>query len=178
MRARPQRQRIITPFLRQGVASRDDSVDWKTYLRIDPGEYTAFCTWAKRYRDPGMRRWTCLLRWDVLSDDLLQTIAHSVPMWISLGDGDRPMASRRGKYLPVWVHAHGGPPAPGDRLSPNIFVRRIARVEIGDTNSPAPYSVVRNIIRWETGPTGHLVNKYTSQGRPERTPEESGGWEP
>ena len=179
MTAASLRQPIVLSRPPQESPSRnDDSVEWKAYPRIAPGEYTAYCNWAKRYRDPGMRRWTCLLRWDVLSDDLLRTIARSVPLWFPLGDGEKPHASRRGKYLREWVHAHGSPPAPGDRLSPNVFIRRIARVEIGDTDSPAPYSVVRKIIRWETGSPCHQVNKSTSQGRPGPTSVDSEGWEP
>jgi hypothetical protein len=107
----------------------------------------------------------CLLRWDVLTAELIR-IAASIPQWFPLGAGDRPRASRRGKYLPEWVRANGEPPVRGDRLSPNVFVRRYARVEIGDTKGPAPYSVVRRIVEWETGSPGHSVNKSHSQGRP------------
>ena len=64
----------------------DDEIEWRAYARIPPGEYFANCYWAKRYRDPGMKRWTCLLRWDVLSGDLLNTIARCVPLWFALGD--------------------------------------------------------------------------------------------
>ena len=143
----------------------DDVIEWKAYPRVTPGEYFAYCFWGKRYRDPGLHRWTCLLRWDVLSDDLQHTIAHCVPLWFPLGDGEKPRASRRGKYLPAWVTANAGPPAPGDRLSPRVFTRRVARVMIGDTISSVPYSVVKRIIRWETGPRGQSVSKSTSQGR-------------
>lgn len=131
---------------------RDDVIEWKVYPRIEPGEYFANCYWAKRYRDPSMKRWTCLLRWDVLSDDLQTTVAKCIPLWFSLGDGDKPRASRRGKYLPEWARANGEPPRRGDRLSPNVFTRRIARVKIGDTEGLIPYSVVKKIICWETGP--------------------------
>ena len=143
----------------------DDAIEWTEYPRIAPGEYFALCYWAKRYRDPAMRRWTCLLRWDVLSDDLQTTIARRIPLWFGLGEGEKPHASRRGKYLREWVRANGGPPGRGNRLSPRVFTRRIARVEVGDTNSPAPYSVVKKIIRWETGPQRHSVSKSHSQGR-------------
>ena len=130
----------------------DDSVDWAQYPRIEPGEYRAYCFWAKRYRDPGLKRWTCLLRWDVFGgDDLLNPIAHSVPLWFALGERDKPHASRRGKYLPEWVRANGGPPKPGNRLSPRVFAHRIARVEVADAESAVPYSVVRRIVNWETG---------------------------
>jgi len=153
----------------------DDAIEWRAYPRIEPGEYFANCYWAKRYRDPGMRRWTCLLRWDLLSDDLQSTIAKCIPLWFALGEGDKPRASQRGKYLREWVRANGGPPGRGDRLSPNVFTRRIARVQIGDTSSPIPYSVVRKIIQWETGPLCHPVSKSTSQGRHGEKPAEERG---
>lgn len=41
-----------------------------------------------------------------------------------------------------------------DRLSPEIFRRRIARVEVADTKGDAPYSKVEKIISWETGAGG------------------------
>ena len=108
----------------------------------------------------------CLLRWDVLSDDLLTVIA-TVPCWFPLGNREKPHASRRGIFLKEWVRANGGPPARGDRLSPRVFVRRMARVEVGDTDplkSPVPYSVVRKIVQWETGLVlGTSVNKSHSQ---------------
>ena len=142
-----------------------DAIEWKDYPRISPGEYRAYCKWGKQYRDPGFRRWLCLLRWDVLTDDLVRVIA-SVPQWFPLGCREKPHASRRGKYLPEWIRANGGPPSRRDRLSPGVFVYRMARVEIDDTEGPAPYSVVRRIIEWETGFPGHSVSKSHSQGRP------------
>lgn len=155
----------------------NDAIGWTEYPRITPGEYYANCYFAKRYRDPGFKRWTCLLRWDVLSEDLQRTIAKCVPLWFPLGSGEAPRASRRGKYLREWVRANGGPPGKGDRLSPKVFTRRVARVEIGDTNSPAPYSVVRRIISWETGISGYPVIKSTSQGRQLEKPALARGFE-
>ncbi len=153
--------------LKRGPARKrrtdSDVIEWKEYPRIAPGEYRAYCKWGKLYRDPGFHGWRCLLRWDVLTDDLLRLVA-CVPLWWALGDGDKPHASRRGKYLPEWIRANSGPPTRGDRLSPRVFVHRYARVEIGDTEGPAPYSVVRKIIEWETGLLGHSVSKSHSQG--------------
>jgi hypothetical protein len=155
----------------------NEAIEWREYPRIPPGAYFANCYWGKKYRDSGFKRWTCLLRWDVLSEDLQRTIAKCVPLWFPLGSGDAPRASRRGKYLREWVRANGGPPGKGDRLSPNVFTRRIARVEIGDTDSPIPYSVVKRIIRWETGSPRHSVIKSTSQGRQEEKPVLAWGFE-
>jgi hypothetical protein len=149
-------------------ATPDPKIHWREYPRIAAGEYPAYCRWAKKYRDPGFKRWTCLLRFDVLTNDLLTVIA-TVPLWLPLGNKEKPEASRRGKYIREWVRANGGPPIRGDRLSPRVFVHRMARVEVGDTDplkSPVPYSVVGKIIRWETGGgAGHSVSKSHSQGR-------------
>jgi hypothetical protein len=146
----------------------EPEIEWKSYPRIEPGEYSAYCRWAKKYRDPGFHRWTCLLLFDVLADDLLTVIA-TVPCWLPLGSSENARASLRGKYMKEWVRANGAPPKRGDRLSPVVFVRRIARVKVGDTDpqkSPVPYSVVRKILSWETGAVpGHSVSKSSSQGR-------------
>lgn len=150
------------------VTRTEPAIQWQDYARIEPGIYPAFCGWAKQYRDPAFKRWTCLLRFDVLSSDLLRVIAR-VPFWMNLGARGQPHAGRRARYFAEWVRANGGPPTRHDRLSPRVFTTRMAQVEIGDTDpkkSPAPYSVVRKIVEWETGPLrGHSVNKSHSQGR-------------
>ena len=146
----------------------EPEIEWREYPRITPGEYYAYCNWGKHYKDPGFRSWKCLLRWLVLKDDRLTEIA-TVPQWFALGDGETPHGSRRGNYLKEWVRANGGPPVRGDRLSPRVFTRRVARVAVGDTDpekSPVPYSVVRRIVSWETGAReGQSVSKSHSQGR-------------
>lgn len=151
---------------------------WNEYPRVPPGEYTAYVRYARRYQDPGYRRWTCLLIFDLLSGDLLRVIA-SVPMWLNLGSGDKPAATRRSRYTLEWARASGRPPARVDRLSLTVFRRRMARVEVGDTDpnkSPVPYSVVRRIIEWETGSVRvHSVNQSHSQGRHRSETTESGG---
>lgn len=151
------------------VRPQAPEIEWRDYPRIQPGTYHAYCRFAKHYQDPCFRRWMCLLRWDVLADDFVSVIT-TVPLWLALGHGERPKASRRGNYLREWVRANGGqPPCRGDRLSPRIFVGRMARVEIADTDpekSPIPYSVVRKVLSWETGSVaGHSVIKSHSQGR-------------
>ena len=100
-----------------------------------------------------------------------------VPQWFPLGSRDKPRASRRGTYFPEWVRANGGPPPRRDRLSPSVFVHRMARVQVGDTDGPAPYSVVRRIIEWETGSPGTSVSKSTSQGQPGKSGVESEAFE-
>ncbi len=140
--------RRLRPLL---VPQSETEIQWRYYDRIKPGVYPAYCRWAKHYRDPGFKRWTCLLRFDVLSGDRLRVIAQ-VPFWINLGAQDKPHAGRRSRYFKEWVRANGEPPTRQDRLSPRVFPRRMSQVEIGDTKGDAPYSVVRNIVSWETGP--------------------------
>jgi hypothetical protein len=141
----PQRQ--LGPVF---VAHSEPEIQWRDYDRIERGVYPAYCLWAKHYRDPGFKRWTCLLRFDVLSDDLLRVLA-CVPFWMNLGARDKPHAGRRKKYFQEWVRANGEPPTRGDRLSPRVFTGRMTHIEIGDTKGDAPYSVVRKILSWETG---------------------------
>jgi len=148
-------------------------IEWRDYPRIPPGEFSAYCAGAGTYHDPAFKRWTCMLRFQVLHDNRIDVVAR-IPMWLSLGSGERPRASRRSNYLKEWVEANCGPPDRGDRLSPQVFTHRIARVEVGDTTKgAAPYSVVKKILRWETGKSGHSVSKSHSQGRQgEGTPDE------
>ena len=140
-------------------------IGWQHYARIEPALYFAYCCWAGYYRDPAFRRWTCLLRFNILSDDLLNTVAR-VPSWLNLSNGDKPHAGRRSRYFAEWIRANGRGPTRGDRLSPQVFVHRIARFEVADTTGDAPYSVVRKIVEWQTGaPSGHSVSKSPSQGQ-------------
>jgi hypothetical protein len=149
------------------VPSREQRIQWREYARIAPGVYSAYCRAATIYLDKGYRRHVCLLCFDVLAAD--GSSLARVPLFYSLGQGDKPRAGRRSKYFADWLKANGGPPVRADRLSPQVFVRRIARVEIADTDrtkSPVPYSVVRRIVEWETGPArGHSVNKSPNQVR-------------
>jgi hypothetical protein len=158
------------------VNESEPRVELPEYPRITPGVYRGYSAVAKFHFDRFFGRWVCFVRWNVLSDDLARLIAR-IPLWWSLGSGTRPRASRRGKYLKEWVRANGGPPVRGDRLSPKVFRHRMARVEVGDTDSsrsPVPYSVVKKIIEWETGPVrGHSVSKSHSQGRHGLNPSET-----
>lgn len=145
---KPLPQKKVGPRL---VPEPETAIQWRDYDRISPGVYPACCRWAKSYRDPGFKRWTCLIRFEVLADDLVRVLAH-VPFWLNLGTGDQPDAGRRRKYFKEWVRANGQPPSRRDRLSPRVFTGRMAHVEIGDTKGDAPYSVVRDIVSWESGP--------------------------
>jgi hypothetical protein len=163
-------QREVRNAVRTPIAH--SAIEWTEYPSIPPGEYSAYCVWAGKYYDPVFKRWTCLLRFDVMSENRMDVVAR-IPMWLSLGEGEKPRASMRSKYLSEWVKANGGRPARGDRLSPQVFAHRVARVEIGDTTrGPIPYSVVKKILHWETGKSGHSVSKSYSQGRQRETTED------
>lgn len=149
------------------VGKEEPRVHWADYPRLEPGDYTAYCAWSRWYWDPGFKRWTCLLRFNILSADLHQSLG-TVPMWFNGGTGSKPQAGRRSRYFPAWVEANGRPPARNDRLSPSVFVRRMARVRVADTTrNSVPYSVVQKVLEWSTG---QEVNQSHSQGRHAATP--------
>ena len=131
------------------VRDAEPCVTWSDYPRIEPGEYPGYCRAAGWYFDPNFKRWVCHLSFDVLSTDLVDVIAR-IPCFLNGAEGKQPKAGRRSKYWAQWVRANGGAPSRSDRLSPQIFTRRMARVEVEDTLSLAPYSVVRRILCWET----------------------------
>ncbi len=54
---------------------------------------------------------------------------------------------------------------PANRLSPRVFIGRIARVEVGDTSGDAPYSVVRKILSWETGAPRRVTQSASHTSR-------------
>lgn len=142
--------------------------------RIEPGEYPAFSRAAKLYRDQTLKRWVCMISFDILADNLLEVVARRVPMFFGLGDAERPKAGRRTMFYYTWTLANGAPPRRLDRTSPRVFVNRMARVVVRDTKrciqdarrAIDPYSVIEKVLDWETGPSGvHLINRSTNQGR-------------
>ena len=145
------------------VNENEPAVTWADYPRIEPGDYPAYCKRAHWYWEPGFNRWTCILLFDVFAEGL-QSSLGTIPMWLNGRDGEKPQAGRRTRYLREWVKANGGPPPRKDRLSPRVFARRMARVQVSDTNGPVPYSVVRQILEWSTS---QAVNHSHSQGRHE-----------
>jgi len=138
-------------------------IEWADYARVLPGEYLAHCGYAAHYRDLPYGRWVALLRFTLFATNGVDVIAR-VPIWLSLGEGKKPRAARRGRFFQEWMRANGGPPRRGDRLPLRVFTGRVARVEVGDTNSVPPYTVVRKIITWETGPPCQSVNKSEVKG--------------
>ena len=80
--------------------------------------------------------------------------------FLNLGNQENPHAGRRSLYWQAWLIASGKPPTRLDRLSPHVFTKRYARVIVADTtkdyrqqtvNEVATYSVIRSVVRWETG---------------------------
>jgi hypothetical protein len=123
----------------------------RDYVRIQPGIYTGRCQRTRTYRDPIFRHWTCLLVFNLFEPTSGDTIANGIPIWYALGQGEHPLASRRGKYFPAWILANDGrAPQRQDRMPPKIFVGRVAKVRVSDTKGPAPYSKVAAILCWET----------------------------
>jgi hypothetical protein len=130
--------------------TEEPDVVWGDYVRLEPGNYQAYCKRANWYWDPSYKRWTCLLLFDVLATNLNDSLG-TIPLWFNGGDKDKPRAGRRGLYLSEWVRANGGPPVRKDRLSPKVFIKRMAHIQVGDTKGSMPYSVVRQILNWNTG---------------------------
>ena len=128
----------------------EPAVNWADYVRVEPGDYDAYCKNAHWYRDPDFDRWTCFFRFRVFGEGLLSPLG-TIPMWLNGGDREKPQAGRRARYFREWVKANGGPPPRNDRLSPRVFAGRMARVRVSDTKGLAPYSVVREIVEWLTG---------------------------
>jgi hypothetical protein len=149
------------------MSEQDTEVQWDNYARLEPGEYSAYCRSARWYRDPQFRRWTCLLRFDLLSADMMPPLA-TVPFWMNGGNREKPRAGRRSRYFAEWINAFGRPPTRTDRLTPRVFTRRMARVVIHDTKGPAPYSVVGKILSWDTGLSSESISQQVSQSRKAR----------
>jgi hypothetical protein len=134
-------------------------VSWRYCERIEPGEYPGYSRSTKIYRDGEFKRWVCAVQFDILDESLTKIIAR-LTWYLNLGQGQRPHAGRRREYWAAWVKANGQQPKRQDRLSPRVFVRRFARVTVGDTTKThrqiavtpeAAYSVVRTVLRWDTG---------------------------
>ncbi len=133
----------------------------RSYDRIPPGEYSAFCRSVSVYRDSAWRRWLCASQWDIVDVSRTNTLAQ-LTKFFNLGESKNPKAtSRRSNYWRAWVDANGGrPPTRGQKMSPNIFLRRFARVTVIDVekdfnghalSGAEVYSVISRIVTWETG---------------------------
>lgn len=143
----------------QTVRDREPEIEWTPVERIEPGVYPAFARSARMYRDPQFHRWVLRVNFDILDSTLTRTVAR-LAWFPNLGEGPKPRAGRRSQYLAAWIDANGGQPNRRDRISPRIFLNRHARVLVEYTKldhlqrpvaSDKAYSVVRSVLRWETG---------------------------
>jgi hypothetical protein len=138
--------------------------------RIEPGDYAGYVRRANIYRDPYFQRWTCRIEVELL-DGSFEHFA-TVPMWLNLGNGKKPHAGRRGSYFKEWFRAGGDANKRRDRLSPNIFEKRIVKVRVASTaktykpqDASVPlvsYSVVKEILAWETGSLNQDINQINN----------------
>jgi hypothetical protein len=154
----PKRQHEATP-----------DISFRSYDRIEPGEYPGYCKSAAIYLDTHWRRWVCATQWDIVDDGSVNVIAH-ITKFFNLGPGKNPRAtSRRSNYWRAWIDANSGQqPVRGQKMSPAIFVRRFARVEVADVekdfngmalSDDEVYSTIRKIICWETGDRAGINNQ-------------------
>jgi hypothetical protein len=140
----------------------EPEISWDYTPRLEPGVYRAYCRSAKVYLDGQFKRWVCAVQFDVLGSELSEVLGR-LTWFLNLGSEEKPHATRRKNYWRAWSLANGGAPKRKDRLSPRVFIRRYARVDVGDTQktfqqnaitSDDAYSVIRDVVEWETGGNG------------------------
>jgi hypothetical protein len=158
-----------------GPSSRprtEPTIDWVHTPHLTPGNYRARSRCAAAYWDRQFRRWVCAVQFDIFDDSLLETLGRCT-WYLNLGSKLRPKSGRRSRYWNAWVKANGGPPSRRDRLSPSIFEGRYAVVEVKSSSKTFQcatvepdfaYSVIRNVVMWETGSTNH--SNHTSRKGP------------
>jgi hypothetical protein len=161
MASTPQKQKPKGPVLVPEKGCREPAVEFRHHDHVEPGEYLGYCRSADIHFDQNFRRWVCCLQFDVFAEDRTTLIAK-LTKFFNLGTGDKPGArSRRRHYWIAWCKANGGrPPRRNDRMSPQLFVRRFARVQVVDVTKDVAgvvasdemvYSKVSRILAWETG---------------------------
>jgi hypothetical protein len=120
------------------------------YPRYEPGTYEAECISAEIGFDAMYRRWSCVLKFSILSD--------GSPVWCFLNLGKNPKNGKRSRsrYYRAWVIANGERPRNRQTLSSRLFIGKIFEIEIGDVRQDFEkrdhpkgmiYSVVRRIVR-------------------------------
>lgn len=135
----------------------EPEIGWADYPRIEPGEYRAISGSARVYFDRSFKRHVCCVRFSVL-DEWGTGVLVKMPWFLNLGSEPQPRAGRRSRFWREWLGANGGrSPARRGRLSHKIFEHRAAIVLVEDTKTNfqgdgdfEPYSVIREIIQWET----------------------------
>jgi len=143
------------------VRENEPAVEWADYPRLEPGDYPAYCKRAKWYWEPGFKRWTCILLFDVLRKSS-QNIAWNRSDVVQRRCRKEAKGGEADALLPRMGESQRQPAGPQGSFVPSVFVRRMAQVRVADTSGPIPYSVVRQILEWSTGTP---VNSSHSQGR-------------
>ncbi|HUD73818.1 MAG TPA: hypothetical protein VMQ76_02005, partial [Terracidiphilus sp.] len=64
--------------MKNAIANKP-AVEWGDYARLEPGDYQAYCKYANWYEDPGYKRWTCILKFDVLGANLTDSLG-TIPL--------------------------------------------------------------------------------------------------
>jgi len=128
------------------------------YPLLQAGKYEAQCVHSCLYRDLQFRRWTALLRFQLLASGSLTSLGP-VCAFLNLGNREKSKAGRRSRYWRAWVIANGEQPRKRQVLSPRVFKGKIFEVEIGTVKRAhdgrehpvaAQYSTVKEILerRW------------------------------
>ncbi len=145
----------------------EPEIEMPHYARIQPGIYSSYCRHSCIYYDRCYKRWVCLLRFDIFAADNI-TVLGSPCMFLNLGSGKKPRASLRGRFLVELKKADAEAEARRhDRLTARVFRGRMATIRIADTDekrSAALYSVVTEILSWDTGKSAS-TNQSIMQSR-------------
>ncbi|PWU04167.1 MAG: hypothetical protein C5B51_17350 [Terriglobia bacterium] len=147
------------PKPKRARARVEPEISWTHVPRIEPGQYPARSRKANVYFDRQFKRWVCAVQFDVLDSSLVEVIA-SLTWFLNLGPREKPKATRRSKFWTACLKANGGQPKRRDRITARIFEGRYAVVRVEDTrknhrqiavNRDECYSVIRDVIEWQTG---------------------------
>ena len=139
---------------------KEPEIEWTHTPRLPPGDYQAISRSARTYFDQQFQRWVCAVQFDIVRDSVSMEKIARLTWFLNLGSEAKARAGRRTKYWAAWIRANGGPPQRGDRLSPKVFSGRVAIVRVEDTakthdrgtlDSECAYSVIRDVIEWQTG---------------------------
>ena len=137
----------------------EPEISWDYTPRLEPGEYPAIARSSSIYWDKQFKRWVCAVQFEILDDSRTQLIAR-LTWYLNMGTREKPRAGKRGRYWAAWVKANGGSPKRGDRLTFRSVEGRAAIVKVEDTAkthdqrticAQQSYSVVRDVLRWESG---------------------------
>jgi hypothetical protein len=124
------------------------------YARIKPGQYSGQCVYFKVYYDRGFKRWTAMLRFQLIDEE------EEIYGFLNLGRRERPHAGRRSRYWAEWTLANGATPRKRQEMSPRVFRGKVFLVEVGDVTKAgdgkshqacAIYSTVKKIIEKQVG---------------------------